>query len=304
MIVAVALLAILVVVMALTLPVVVVVMMMLRLFGQAGQLGLQGVRAFHGLQKLCTRQVIPGGGDDNGGGVVLTEQAHSGLGLVGRGSIGVGEDDAAGVLHLVIEEFAKILHVHLALTCVHHGGKAVQDSSLGGGTLDGADDIGQLAHARRLDKDTVGGILGQHLGQGLAEVTHQGATNATRVHLVDLNACLGQKTAVNTDLTEFVLDEDQLLACVGLGDELLDKGSLTGTQKAGENVDLCHDGSLLCYKIMNDLRSGYSALHYTPFFFGCQGFLGKKVWRTQKPQSEPCGFWILFFSDTIPQPKP
>ena len=224
----------------------VVVLVIVSLLGQACQLTFQGIGALHGLQELGTGQILPGGGDDDGGGIVLAEQADGGLDLGGGGGVGMGEDDATGVLHLIVEKLAEILHIHLALARINNRGKAVQYGTLGGGTLYGSDHVGELTHTRRLDQNTVGGILGQHLGQGLAEIAHQRAADTSRVHFVDLNACLGQKAAVDADLAEFILDQHQLLACVGLGDELLDEGGFTGTQKAGENVDFGHDESLLC----------------------------------------------------------
>ena len=238
-----------IVIMAAALLVVIVVVVMLSLLGQARHLGLQRIGTLHSLQKLCARQIVPRCGDNDSGGVMLAEQSHSGLDLGGGGGVGVGEDDASGVLHLIVEELTEVLHVHLALARVHHGGEAVQHSPFGGGALDGADDVGELAHARGLDEDAVGGVLGQHLGQSLAEVAHEGAADAARIHLVDLDARLGEEAAVNADLTEFVFDEHQLFACVGLGDELFDECGLTGSQEAGENVDLGHNSSLLYHFI-------------------------------------------------------
>ena len=176
---------------------------------------------------------------------MLPQEGDCVLNLLCGSILGVGEDDTACVLHLVAKKLAEILHIHLALACVHHGGKAAQHGPLGGGSLHGSNDVGELTYARGLDENTVGGVLGQDLGQRLAEITHQGAADATRVHLVDLNACLGQKTAVDADLAKLVLNEYQLLACVCLGNELFDQSGFTGAQKAGENVDLCHGNSLL-----------------------------------------------------------
>ena len=227
--------------------VVVMVMMVLGLLSQASQLSLQGILALHSLQELDAGQLVPGGGDDDGGRVVLPQEGDGGLHLGGGYGLGMGEDDATGVLHLVVEELTKVLHVHFALACIHHGGKTAQHSPFGGGALDGADDVGQLAHARGLDEDAVGGVLGQHLGEGLTEVTHQGAADTARVHFVDLDARLGQESAVDTDLAELVLNEHQLLTGVSLGDELLDQGRFTGTQKSGENVNFRHSDSLLFY---------------------------------------------------------
>ena len=106
--------------------------------------------------------------------------------------------------------------------------------------LHGANDIGQLADAGGLDDDTVGMVLSDDLLQGLAEVAHQGAADAAGVHLGDVDAGILQEAAVNADLAELVLDEDQFLALVALSDELLDEGSLAGSQETGVDVDFCH----------------------------------------------------------------
>jgi hypothetical protein len=109
-----------------------------------------------------------------------------------------------------------------------------------GHALDSAGHVGQLADAGRLDDDAVGVVLLHHLLQSGAEIAHQRAADAAGVQLIDLDAGLLQKAAVDADLAELVLDEHDLLACKGLFDELLDKGGLTGAKEAGENIDLGH----------------------------------------------------------------
>ena len=82
--------------------------------------------------------------------------------------------------------------------------------------------------------------LSLHVLQRLVEVPHQGAADAPGGHLADLDAGLLQKAAVDADLAELVLDEHQLLAGEGLGQQLLDEGGLAGPQEAGDDVDLGH----------------------------------------------------------------
>ena len=53
-------------------------------------------------------------------------------------------------------------------------------------------------------------ILIQHLLQRTAEITHKAAADAAGIHLGDLNPGLLEKAAVNTDLSEFILDQHQL----------------------------------------------------------------------------------------------
>ena len=86
------------------------------------------------------------------------------------------------------------------------------------------------------------------LFQRFAEVADQAAANAAGVQLVDLDASLTHEAAVDADLTEFVLDQDDLLALERFLDQLFDQRGFAGPQKAGENVDLglvfCHDSYL------------------------------------------------------------
>ena len=102
--------------------------------------------------------------------------------------------------------------------------------------LDRGGDVGELAHARGFDEDAVGGEVGHHLLEGLGEVAHQRAADAAGVHLGDLHARVLQEAAVDGDLAELVLDEDELLALIALRDQLADEGGLSGAEKAGEDV--------------------------------------------------------------------
>ena len=209
------------------------------------QLGLEVVLGGHGLQDLLTGQVIPCGGHDGGGGVLFPQHCHGSGDLFLAGGLGAAEQDAACMADLVIVELAEVLHIHLDLVHIGHGDKAVQlHVQMFGHALHGAGHIAQLAHAGRLDDDAVRVVLLHHLLQSGAEIAHQRAADAAGVQLIDLDAGLLQKAAVDADLAELVLDEHDLLACKGLFDELLDKGGLTGAKEAGENINFGH--SLKC----------------------------------------------------------
>ena len=239
------------IVMVAAFAVVVVMMVMLLLIpvGGVGGLGLldelghQVPLAVHDGHDLLAVQGGPVGGDDGGGGVLFLQQGH-GLGHLGLvGVAGAAEDQAGSMAHLVVVELAEVLHIQLDLVHVGHGDKAVQHHGQGlGHALHGAGHIGQLAHAGGLDEDAVGMVGLHHLLESFPEVAHQAAADAAGVQLVHLDARFPHETAVNADLTEFVFDEHQLFAAEGFLDELLDQGSLAGTQKAGENIDLglCH----------------------------------------------------------------
>ena len=237
--------------------VVVVMMMFVLLFlvlvgvllvglgSHSDQLSLEVVLGGHGLQDLLAGQGVPGSGDDGSGGVLLAQHGHSGGDLFLGGVLGAAQDDAACVADLVVVELTEVLHIHLDLVDVGHGDEAAQlNIQMLGHALDSAGHVGQLADAGGLDDDAVGVVLLHHLLQSGAEIAHQRAADAAGVQLIDLDAGLLQKAAVDADLAELVLDEHDLLACKGLFDELLDKGGLTGAKEAGENIDLGH--SLKC----------------------------------------------------------
>ena len=216
----------------------VVVMMLLHL----GQQGVGQTDLFHGRQDGLAVHLIPGGGQNGSVGVLFTQHGNRVLQLGLGQLLGAGQNDGSGVLHLIVVKLAEVLHVHLHLGAVHHGGVAVQlhFGHLSGGLFHGGDDVGQLAHAGGLDQDAVGVILLLHVFQGLMEVAHQTAADAAGGHLGDLHAGLLQETAVNGDLAEFVFDQHQLLAGEGLGKELFDQSSFAGAQKAGDNIDFRH----------------------------------------------------------------
>lgn len=83
-------------------------------------------------------------------------------------------------------------------------------------------------------------VLLHHLLQGGAEITHQRAADAAGVQLIDLDAGLLQEAAVDADLTELVLDQNDLLAGKGLLDEFFDQSGLAGAQEAGKNINFGH----------------------------------------------------------------
>ena len=237
------LIVIVVVMMAAAALLVIVVMMMvmlMRLVLKMLELGGEGVLPLHGLENLRAGDLIPGGGDDRGGGVLLAQHGDAAVELFLAQTVGAGEDDRARVLDLVVEELAEVLHVDAALVRVDDGGEAVELELIGLHALHGADDVGQLADAGGLDEDAVGAELLEHLLECLLKVTDEAAADAAGVHLVDRDARVLQETAVDGDLAELVFDENDLLAGIGLGDQLLDQRRFPRAEKAGENVNFGH----------------------------------------------------------------
>ena len=238
----------------------------LRVLTEMLQFGFQGVPALHGFQNLRAGEGGPIGGDNHGGGVLFPQHGRHFRQLLGIHARGAGEDDRSGEFHLVVKELAEILHVHLAFFRVHHGGEAVEGNFGGGEALHGANHIAELAHARGLDEDAVGGVLFQHLLQRLAKIAHQAAADAALAHFRHLDAGVLHKAAVNTDFAEFVFNQHKLFALEGLGDELLNQRGFARAQEAGENIDLRHGFHLFRFlAFFAALRRGPILAHFLLF---------------------------------------
>ena len=201
---------------------------------------LQRILLLHGLHELRAAELIPGSGDDHGLGILLPDQLHRLLQLFLVHALGPGQDDGAGALHLVVVEFAEVLHVDPDLSGVADRHHAADLHLIGLRALHRLGHVRELAHAGGLDQDPVGMILRHDLLQRFAEVAHQRAADAAGVHLRDLDARLLKEAAVDADLAELVLDQHDLLSGVDLLQQLLDERGLACAQESGENIDFCH----------------------------------------------------------------
>ena len=204
------------------------------------QLRVQRVAVLHRLEDLRAGERVPRRRDDRRRFVVRAQQRDTVVELLLRKPRRAAQDDRVRVLDLVVVEFAEVLHIHLALVRVGDRREAVQHDVLHVQVLHGADHVAELADAGRLDQDAVRVELRKHLLQRLAEVADEAAADAAGIHLGDLNAGVLQKAAVDRDLAELVLDQDELFAPKRLRDQLLDQRRLAGAEKAGKNVDFCH----------------------------------------------------------------
>ena len=228
--------------------IVVMVVMVVVLLLQPGQLPGQGGLPLHSVQQLCPGKLPPGGRNNGCLVIVLPQHGHGGIQLSLGDGIGTGENDGRGSLHLVVIELTEVFHIHLDLTGIHHSHGMAKSNVLVHNLLHRADHIGQLAHTGGLNEDPVGMVRVNHLDQSLSEVAHQRAADAAGVHLGDVDARVLQESAVNADLTEFVLNEYQLLPLIALLNHFFDQGRFSGAQEPGVNIDFCH-GIHLLYKI-------------------------------------------------------
>ena len=222
---------------------VMVMMMVVRLFFELCKLDGDGAALLHRLHQLLAGQLRPRGRNDHGVLVVFADHVDALVKLFLRHAVGAAEDDGVGRLDLVIVELAEVLHIHLALRRVRHGHEIAELHVVGRDLAHGADDVGQLADAGRLDQDAVGRILRNDLLERAAEIAHQRAADAAGVHLRDLDARLLQKAAVNANFAEFVLNEDELLAVIGFLDHFFDERRLASAEKARININFCHTGT-------------------------------------------------------------
>ena len=199
-----------------------------------------GIALLHGLQNLGAGQLIPGGGHDHGIGILSLDQLNTGMQLFFGNGIRAAENDRTGSFHLIVIELAEVLHIHLALAGIGHSDHIAQLHIMGYHLLHSGFHITELAYTGGLDEDPVGMILLNDLLQSLTKVAHQRAADAAGVHFGDFNAGLLQKTAVNANFTELILDQHQLLACIGLLDHLFNQSCFTCSEKTGVNIDFSH----------------------------------------------------------------
>ena len=236
---------VMVVMLVVIIVVMVVVMMLALLCKKSLQLVVKCVLLSHCVSKLLSGELVPLGSYDRRSRVEFSQTLYSVVYLILSKTSSMAEDDTACVCDLVVEELTKILLIHLALLCVNYSCKAVKLHIVSAYVLNSTDNIAELANARGLDEDTAGMIFLQHLLQSLAEISHKTTADTAGIHLSYLDTGILQEASVYTNVTELILDKHQLFALVALVYELLDKGSLTSSKKAGENSYLCHTSALL-----------------------------------------------------------
>ena len=227
---------------ALAVLVMIVVMMvvMVVLFLKSLYRILNSVLMLHSKENILTVKEIPGGCHDNSISIVLTKETNALGNLLIPCGLGMGEDNRRSMLDLVVIELAKVLHIHLALINVGNGGETVKNCTVILGSLCRADNVRKLTNARGLDDDSIGIILIKNLNKCLGKIANKRTANTAGIHLGYLDTCIGKESAVNTDLAELVLDKNNLLTCICLFNQLLNKRGFTCAKEAGKYINLCH----------------------------------------------------------------
>ena len=215
-----------VVVMLIVIVVMMVVMCMLFCFEESSSHIVSGERILDRLSDLNTRELFPRCSDDLGVIVDLADQFDRGVELTLCDVACTGQDDRAGILDLVLVELLEVLQVDLALARVDDGNGTAYFGALD--LLNSSDYVREFADAGGLDEDTIRSVLVDDFLKSCTEVAYERAADAAGVHLGDLDAGFFQESAVDTDLAEFVLDEDELLTIISVRDKFLDECGLSG----------------------------------------------------------------------------
>ena len=183
----------------------------------------------HRFQDLLSGYIIPCGGDDPCFTVMLADLCYRFRQLLIGYILRSAEHHGSCGLDLIQEEFTKVLHVNLRLGHIHHSCSCIQLQIHGfRRLLDRLYHIGKLSDARRLDDDAVRMVLLHYLLQSFAEVTYQRTADAAGIQFIYNDAGILQKPSVNTDLTEFILDQNHLLTGKNLLQKLFDQRCFSG----------------------------------------------------------------------------
>ena len=239
-------LATLAIVMMLVMMMLVMLVMMVSAFGtnvllrKLFHLLINRRPSLHRFKQVSARKLRDRRCDRECVGVMLSHKLKRLSELCLGGLVCVAENYTARVLYLVVKELAEVLHIHLALVCVHYDGKAVELNILSSRFLYRADNVAELTDSRRLDKNSRGLIFLNYLLERFAEIPNERATDTARIHLGDIYSRVLEKSAVNTYLAEFVLDKHHLLTRVRLAYQLIYKRGLSRTEKARNYIYFSH----------------------------------------------------------------
>lgn len=213
-------------VMVMMMVVVMLFVMVGLLCRETGQFLLERVLVLHGFQDGLAVQLLPWGRDDRSILVVFPEKLDRIHELLFTHTAGAAENNGGSVFDLIVEKLTKILHIDLTLAGIRYGDERIELDIMAVHPLHRTDHVRKLAHTRRLNEDAVRLELNKHLLQSLSKVPHQTAADTAGIHFRDLYSGILKEAAINADLAEFILNQDQLLSLVCFLDEFLDKGRL------------------------------------------------------------------------------
>ena len=232
---------------------VVVMVVMFMLFLKSLYRILKSVLVLHGRKNILAVKAIPGSCHDNSAFVMLAKKIYTLADLLISCALCMRKHDRRSVLDLVVIELAKVLHIHLTLVYVGNRSEAIKRCAMLLRGLSRANNVGKLAYARGLNDDSVGIVLLKNLYKRLGKITNQRATDATRIHLGNLNSRISKEATVDTDLTKLILDKNNLLACICFLNKLLNQRGLTCAKEAGKYIYFSHFKSPLNNTFTNNI---------------------------------------------------
>ncbi len=223
---------IMVVVMFMLIMVVVVMMLVTGLLEKSLELVVECVFLSHSLNELLSCELVPLCCYDRSCRIESLELLNDFVELILRETCCMAEDKAACICYLIVEEFAEVFLIHLALLSVNDCCETVELDIVSVDIAHSVYNVAELADAGGLDEYAVGLVFSKHLFKRFAEVSNERAANAAGVHFCYFDAGVLEEAAVNAYLTEFVLDKHELFAFIALVYELLDKSGLTCSEEA------------------------------------------------------------------------
>lgn len=132
------------------------------------------LRMVHGFQNLPSVQFIPRCGDHGSMSIMLPKKSRALLQLFICHTLGSAYDNGSRMLHLVIEKFTEVFHIHLTLFPIHYDNGAVNVNIHGAGHIfHSLYHVGKLAHTGRLDENPIRRIGIQNLFQSRTEISYQ-----------------------------------------------------------------------------------------------------------------------------------
>ena len=200
--------------MALSMLVIMMMVFCLLLLMMQGCQGLylQGILTLNRGQKHLAGQLIPGCGNYCSLGIMLLNLSGAELQLLRTGLLTAGENNRRRVLNLVNKEFPEGLELLGGLERIDHGHQGSHLTIHGLRHLhDRYHNVRQLGHTGGLHENPVRMIGLNNLSQIRCKVADQRTANAAAVNLRHGDSCLLEKTGVNADLTELILNNNDLL---------------------------------------------------------------------------------------------
>ncbi len=195
---------------------VVMLMLLMALLLKLAHCILQCVLMLYCGKYRLSVKIVPRSRYDNGIFIIFAKKLHRSGDLLILGGVRMRKDYRRGAFDLIVKKLAEVLHIHLAFIDIDNGGIAAELRTACPCVFNRSYNVGKLSYSGGLDKDPVRVEFIEHLYKCRGKIAHERAADAAGIHFGDLYAGILQKSAVDTDLAELVLDEDELFTRICL----------------------------------------------------------------------------------------